>query len=63
MANRPGYGSALLVSKETHKHEHTHNWQLKWLFVFWFMCALTFCGEPDLHDALVDRVTYVAPLL
>ena len=24
--------------------------------LIWFLFALTFCGDPDLHDALIDRV-------
>ena len=28
----------------------------KWFFIFLFLSALTFCGDPDLHDVLIERV-------
>ena len=27
-----------------------------WIILVWILAALAFCGDPDLHDALVDRV-------
>jgi len=29
---------------------------MKYSFLFWFMSALTFCGDPDLHDVIVYRL-------
>lgn len=27
-----------------------------WLILAWMLCALAFCGDPDLHDAVIERV-------
>lgn len=40
------------------KISHTHHWHIKWVFVFWFVSALTFCGEPDLRDVIVERASH-----
>ena len=27
------------------------------LVVVFFLCTLTYCGDPDLHDIMLDRLT------